>query len=91
MTPPPPAPVPHRQSLNDAQNNSTLKHDSGIHSAQKDMRATLQSKTNNNESSPAHGFNIDNCNINDYYERPTSIPEKTESPTTSLSPVWIPR
>lgn len=92
MTPPPPAPVPHRQSLNENQNVSPVKQEAGIHTALKDIRTSLQKcKTNNSDISPAHGFAGDNCNIADYYDRTTLIPRKSESPTISLSPVWIPR
>lgn len=101
MTPPPPAPpdpevisrfLPQRQTLKDAQIESPLKQDSGIHTALKDLRTSLQkNNTNvNSESSIAQGSSMDASNIS-YYERSNSIARKADSPTTSLSPVWIPR
>lgn len=98
MTPPPPAPpdpenvsrfLPYRQTLNENSAPSILNQETGIFTAMKDVR---KFKANNSENSPAHGFSIDSCNIADYYDRsPPSITRKIESPTISISPVWIPR
>lgn len=95
-TPPPPAPVPHRQTLiNETKAISPLKQDADIHSALKDIRTTLQkSKISNVDTSPTHHFTSGSANNNlcngDYIER-ISVLDKPDSPTTSLSPVWIPR
>lgn len=79
-TPPPPAPVPHRQAMNDII-VSPVKQESEIHSALKDIRTSLQkSKINNPDNSP--------CII---YGNNYAASEKVDSPTASLSPVWIPR
>lgn len=92
-TPPPPAPVPHRQTLiNDTKAISPLKQDADIHSALKDIRTTLQ-KSKIADTSPTNHFTSNNNNNNcngDYIER-ISVLDKPDSPTTSLSPVWIPR
>lgn len=93
-TPPPPAPVPHRQILiNETKAISPLKQDADIHSTLKDIRTNLQkSKISNADTSPTHHFTSssnNNCN-GDYIER-ISVLDKPDSSTTSLSPVWIPR
>lgn len=100
-SPPPPAPVAHRQLLNDAQFNSQqqqVKQETDIQAALKDIRTSLQrSKVMNANNSPTPHFNNTNnasnmINNNNYYERTPVIPDnKVESPTMSLSPVWIPR
>lgn len=99
MTPPPPAPpdpevlskfLPQRQTLNE--NHTSLEQETGLNSNSKDGRTSFQKcKTNNLESSPIHGFVVENCNNTDYYERTSSFSKKAESPSISLSPVWIPR
>lgn len=95
LTPPPPAPVPHRQSMNDAQITSPLKQETDIHTALKDIRTSLQkSKAMNVDNSPTAVYTSNSNmvhNIPSYYERTPVIPEKVESPAMSLSPVWIPR
>jgi len=98
LTPPPPAPVAHRQIQNDAQFSTQAqqqsKHDSDIQAALKDIRTSLQrSKVINSSNSPLYNTtNVSNMmNNNSYYERTPVIPEKIESPAMSLSPVWIPR
>lgn len=85
-TPPPPAPVPHRQSLNDTKAISPQKQEADIHSALKDIRTTLQKSKINNDISPTHHFS----NGADYRDN-ISVLDKPDSPTASLSPVWIPR
>lgn len=68
-----------------------MKQEPDIHSALKDIRTSLQkSKMGNPDNSPTNAFSNNNCNVGDYYER-TIINEKVDSPTVSLSPVWIPR
>ena len=104
LTPPPPAPVAHRQILNDAQFSSSQtqqqqqsKQESEIQAALKDIRTSLQrSKVMNANNSPTTLYNTNNVsnmmnNNNSYYDRTPVIPEKIESPAMSLSPVWIPR
>ena len=96
LTPPPPAPVPHRQSMPDAQIlTSPPKSETDIQAALKDIRTTLQrTKALNNNPTPASTpVYSNNSNIinNNYYDRTPVIPEKVESPAMSLSPVWIPR
>lgn len=103
LTPPPPAPVAHRQILNDAQfatsqaqlQQQQSKQESDIQAALKDIRTSLQrSKVMNANSSPLFNpSNVSNMinNNNSYYDRSPVIPEKIESPAMSLSPVWIPR
>jgi hypothetical protein len=95
LTPPPPAPVPHRQSMNEAQITSPLKQETDIHTALKDIRTSLQkSKAMNADNSPTAVYTSNSAmvhNIPSYYERTPAIPEKVESPAMSLSPVWIPR
>ena len=106
LTPPPPAPVAHRQILNDAQFSSSQtqqqqqsKQESEIQAALKDIRTSLQRSkvmTANNSPSPLYNTNnvsnmMNNNNNNSYYDRTPVIPEKIESPAMSLSPVWIPR
>lgn len=112
MTPPPPAPVPHRQSLSSSNIDSINpqppipppKKESDIQAALKDIRTTLQrtkalaaaANTNNNVTSPTMGFSNGNLtnmnsNCNAFYDRNSTIVERKESPTASLSPVWIPR
>lgn len=104
LTPPPPAPVAHRQILNDAQFSSSQtqqqqqsKQESEIQAALKDIRTSLQrSKVMTANNSPSSLYNTNNVsnmmnNNNSYYDRTPVIPEKIESPAMSLSPVWIPR
>lgn len=96
MTPPPPAPVPHRQSNMDAQISPPPKSESDIQSALKDIRTTLQRTKNLATTNPTgtysmNAINNNNNNLGGYYDRNTSILDKCDSPTMSLSPVWIPR
>lgn len=96
MTPPPPAPVPHRQSNMDAQMSPPPKSESDIQSALKDIRTTLQRTKNLATTIPAgtysmNAINNNNNNLGGYYERNSSILDKCDSPTMSMSPVWIPR
>lgn len=96
LTPPPPAPVPHRQSMNENQVGSNLDRDTDIHTTIKDIRTSIKSnKTPNAEDSLSPGFthnnNILGPNMSSYYDRSSLILEKDESPVMSLSPVWIPR
>lgn len=76
--------------MNETKVLSPVKQDTDIHSALKDIRTSLQkTKINNPDSSPCNVYGNNNCN-NDYYDRVVA-PEKVDSPTVSLSPVWIPR
>lgn len=105
-SPPPPAPVAHRQLLNDAQFNPQLpsthqlqqqqKQESDIQAALKDIRTSLQRSKMMNANNPStpifnNASNMMNNNNNNFYDRTPVIPEKVESPAMSLSPVWIPR
>lgn len=94
LTPPPPAPVPHRQSLNESQVGSNLERETDIHTTIKDIRTSIKSNKTPDDSLTAgftHNNNILGANISNYYDRSSLILEKDESPAMSLSPVWIPR
>lgn len=82
------------------------KKESDIQAALKDIRTTLQrtkalaaaAANTSNVTSPTIGYsngNINNMSMsassNSYYDRTSTIVERKESPTNSLSPVWIPR
>lgn len=81
--------------MNDAPITSPMKQENDIQAALKDIRTSLQknkpSYTDNiTPSFVVHASSTLANNLNNYYDNSSAI-QKEESPTTSLSPVWIPR
>lgn len=92
-TPPPPAPVPHRQQIGIS---SPLKQELDLHSSLMDNRNSLQtcksSTLSVTEVSQTPTALYSTSNNNQLMGRNSStINETVESPTLQLSPVWIPR
>lgn len=93
-TPPPPAPVPHRQQQIGI--SSPLKQELDLHSSLMDNRNSLQACMNSSKTStlsvtevsqtPTTLYSTSNMGRNS-----STINETVESPTLQLSPVWIPR
>lgn len=77
LTPPPPAPVPHRQITI----SSPLKQELDLHSSLMDNRNSCKKSSSLSVAEVSQTPTL--------YS--TSRNEKADSPTLQLSPVWIPR